>query len=273
MALRTIQKQIQSFSNIKKITQTMKVVSAAKLNRAERLLRDTRPFGYGTLSFYSRYTDINMLDYTEDHLLFAVTSDRGLCGSIHSGIVKKVREELSRSDQTNASVVCIGKKSETMLQRTHPNYILFSVTNIGKNNPTFLDASKIFQMCSFVEYIASQIFYNCLTSKSTSKVDWIPIYSTDILLMTAHITSLDEVEEEELRSYIEFSTISLLYFAMVENATSEHSARVLAMDSATKNVDKLKQKSTLSFNRKRQSRITTDIIDIVSGCEAITSKT
>ncbi|XP_050442511.1 ATP synthase subunit gamma, mitochondrial-like [Adelges cooleyi] len=272
MSLRTIQKQIQSFSSIKKITQTMKVVSAAKLNRAERLLRDVRPFGYGTLLFYNRYTHIDMLDYTENHLIFAVTSDRGLCGSLHSGVVKKVKQELSRPDQKDAMVVCIGKKSESMIEKTHRKNLLFTVLNIGKQNPTFLDASKIYQESSDVEYTACQIFYNCGVTRGTSKVDWIPIYSTDILLTVAHIANLDELEEEQLRSYIEFSTISLLFYAMVENATCEHSARVVAMDAATKSVDKLRQRASLEFNRKRQSKITTELIDIVSGCQVITSK-
>lgn len=272
MSLKVIQKQIQSFSNINKITASMKLVSAAKLAKTERLLKDVRPFGIGTLSFYKRYTHIDMLDYIENHLIFAITSDRGLCGGIHTGVVNKIKRELSRSDQQSAKVVCIGQKSEDMLIKKYKPNILFTVLKIGKTDPTFLDASKIFNECSHVEYIACQIFYNTSITRGTSKVDWISIYNTDLLLTVAHIASLEEVEEENMRSYIEFSTVSLLFFAMVENMLCEHSARMVAMDSASKNVQKLKEKSELEFNRKRQFKITSDLIDIVSGSQVITEK-
>lgn len=272
MSLKTIQKQIQSFSNINKITSSMKLVSAAKLAKTERLLKDVRPFGFGTLSFYKRYTHIDMLDYIKNHLIFAITSDRGLCSGIHTAVVNKVKEELSRSDQQFAKVVCVGQKAEEMLVKKYKSNILFTVFKIGKDNPTFLDASKIFNECMHVEYIACQIFYNSSITKGTSKVDWISIYNTDLLLTVSHIASLEEVEEENMRSYIEFSTVSLLFFAMVENSLCEHSARMLAMDSASKNVKKLKDKLSLEFNRKRQFKITSDLIDIVSGSQVITEK-
>lgn len=250
----------------------MKLVAAAKLSKAERLLKDVRPFGFGTLSFYKHYTHIDMLDYIENRLIFAVTSDRGLCGGIHSAVVKKVKLELSRPDQKFAKVVCIGKKSEELLVNTHKSNILFTVLKIGKDNPTFIDSSKIFNECIDVEYIACQIFYNSSVTRGTSKVDGISIYNTDLLLTVAHIASLEEVEEETMRSYIEFSTVSLLFFAMVENTLCEHSARMVAMDSATKNVTALNDKLSLEYNRRRQFKITADLIDIVSGSQVITEK-
>lgn len=250
----------------------MKLVSAAKLSKAERLLKNVRPFGVGTLSFYKHYTHIDMLDYIEDHLIFAVTSDRGLCGGIHSAVMKKVRLELSRPEQQFAKVVCVGQKADDLLTRTHKSNILFTAFKIGKENPTFLDSSKIFNECVDVDYTACQIFYNSSITRGMSKVDWISLYNTDLLLTVAHIASLEEVEEENMRSYIEFSTVSLLFFAMVENTVCEHSARMVAMDGASKNVTKLNDKLSLEFNRKRQSKITSDLIDIVSGSQVVTGK-
>lgn len=250
----------------------MKLVSAAKLAKTQRLLKDVRPFGFGTLAFYKRYTHIDMLDYIEDHLIFAVTSDRGLCGGIHTAVVNRVKQEMSRSDQRFAKVVCIGKKSEELIIKTHKSNILFTVFNTGKNNPTFIDASKIFNECTYVEYIACQIFYNSNITRGKSEVDWISLYNTDLLLTVAHIASLEEVEEKHMRSYIEFSTVSLLFFAMVENTLCEHSARMVAMDAASTNVKKLNNKLSLKYNRKRQFKITSDLIDIVSGSQVITEK-
>lgn len=250
----------------------MKLVSAAKLAKTQRLLKDVRPFGFGTLAFYKRYTHIDMLDYIEDHLIFAVTSDRGLCGGIHTAVVNRVKQEMSRSDQRFAKVVCIGKKSEELIIKTHKSNILFTVFNIGKDNPTFLAASEIFNECTYVEYVACQIFYNSNISRGKSEVDWISLYNTDLLLTVAHIASLEEVEEEHMRSYIEFSTVSLLFFAMVENTLCEHSARMIAMDAASTNVKKLNNKLSLEYHRKRQFKITSDLIDIVSGSQVITEK-
>jgi len=250
----------------------MKLVSAAKLAKTERLLKNVRPFGVGTLSFYKHYTHVDMLDYVEDHLIFAVTSDRGLCGGIHAAVMKKVKQELSRPDQQFAKVVCVGQKADDLLTRTHKSNILFTTLKIGKDNPTFLDASKIFNECVHVDYTACQIFYNSSVTRGTSKVDWMSLYNPDLLLSVAHIASLEEVEEENMRSYIEFSTVSLLFYAMVENTLCEHSARMIAMDGASKNVTKLSDKLSLEFNRLRQSKITTDLIDIVSGSQVITEK-
>lgn len=249
----------------------MKLVSAAKLAKSERLLRDVRPFGFGTLLFYKQYTHVDLLDHIKDHLIFAITSDRSLCGGMHSAVVKKVKQELARSDQRFAKVVCVGQKSQEMLSKTHEPHILFTVFKIGKNNPTFFDASKIINECTYVEYIACQIFYNSSITRSLSKVDWISIYNTDFLLTVARIASLEDVEEN-IRSYIEFSTVSLLFFAMVENTVCEHSARMLAMDLASKNVKGLSNKLSLAYNRKRQYKITSDLIDIVSGSQVITEK-
>lgn len=272
MSLRTIQKRIQSYGNINKITTSVKLVSASKLAKAERLLKNVRPFGFGTLSFYKRYTHIDMLDYVKDHLIFAVTSDRGLCGGIHTAVVNKVKQELARPDQRFARVVCIGKKSEESIMKTHGSNITLTVLNTGKDNPTFLAASKIFNRCASIEYVACQIFYNSNVTRGRSEVDWISLYNTDLLLTVSHIAGLEEVEEEHMRCYIEFSTVSLLFFAMVENVVCEHSARMIAMDAASKNVKKLNNKLSLEFNRKRQFKITSDLIDIVSGSQVIAEK-
>ncbi|XP_015374131.1 PREDICTED: ATP synthase subunit gamma, mitochondrial-like [Diuraphis noxia] len=216
MSLRSIQKAIQSYGNINKITSSLKLVSAAKMAKTERLLKDVRPFGHGTLSFYKKYTHINMLDHIQNHLIFAITSDRGLCGGLHTAVVKKVKQELNRPDQQFAKVVCVGQKSEELLAKSYKSNILFTVFKIGKDNPTFLEASKIFNEYNYAEFIACQMFYNRIVTKGTSQVDWISIYNTDFLLSVAHIASLEEIEEETMKSYIEFSTVSLLFFAMMD---------------------------------------------------------
>lgn len=272
MSLKIIQKQIQSFNSIKKITASLKLVSVSKLVKTERLLKNVRPFGVGTLSFYKHYTHIDMHSYNENHLIFAITSDRGLCGGVHSAVIKEVKQELSKPNQKFANVVCVGFKANELLVRTHKSNILFTVFKMGKENPTFLDASRIFNECTNVDYMACQIFYNRSLTRGSSKVDTIFLYNTNLLLTVVHIISLEDVEEDIMRSYIEFSSVSLLFFAMVENNVCEHAARMLAMDGATKRVSELNDKLSTEFNRKRQSNITSDLIDIVSGSQVVTGK-
>lgn len=272
MSLGAIQKKIQSFGNIKKITAALKLVSAAKLAKANRLLQNVRPFGHGMLSFYKHYTRVQMLDPIFDRLMVVVSSDRGMCGGIHTAVVKAVKQELLKNDKNQAKIVCVGQKAELLLRKTFKSNILFTAFKLGKDNPTFIDASKIFHECTYVDYTACQIFHNTSITKTTSKVEFISIYNTDLLLTVTRIASLEDVEEEHLRSFIEFSTVSLLYFAIVENTVCEHAARMVAMDSATKNVTKLTDNLSLYYNRKRQSKITADLIDIVSGSQVISEK-
>merc|ERR1711909_22311 len=135
--LKIIGMRLKSVKNIQKITQSMKMVSAAKYARAERELEPTRPYGEGAQAFYEK-AEVAPLEDKPTKLLVAVSSDRGLCGAIHSSICKHIK-----ATDGNIAIVCIGDKSRAQLQRTHADSILIQVGEIGRLPASFADAGAI----------------------------------------------------------------------------------------------------------------------------------
>jgi F-type H+-transporting ATPase subunit gamma len=142
--LKSISIRLKSVKNIQKITQSMKMVSAAKYNRAERDLRQARPLGQGAKVFYQQ-AEIAAPEGEPKKLMIAVTSDRGLCGAVHTGISRNIRDTLlaNTTERENTKIICIGDKSRTILQRLFAQNILFVATEVGRKPPTFNDAAKI----------------------------------------------------------------------------------------------------------------------------------
>lgn len=142
--LKAISIRLKSVKNIQKITQSMKMVSAAKYNRAERDLRQARPLGEGAKLFYEK-AEITAPEDEPKRLMIAVTSDRGLCGAVHSGVSRNIRDHLlaNPTERENTKIICIGDKSRAILQRLFAQNILFVATEVGRKPPTFTDAAKI----------------------------------------------------------------------------------------------------------------------------------
>lgn len=121
----------------------MKMVSAAKYNRAERDLKQARPLGAGTKVFYEQ-AEIQALPEEPKKLLIAVTSDRGLCGAVHTGVSRNIQNRLEdRTERENTKIICIGDKSRAILQRLFAKNILFVASEVGRKPPTFNDAAEI----------------------------------------------------------------------------------------------------------------------------------
>lgn len=139
------------------------MVSAAKYAKAEKELRLVRPYGVATTVFQDKAEVEAKPENIKKHLIVAITSDRGLCGAIHSSIVKAVKSALAENKQgLDTKIVCIGDKSKTMLQRIYANNILFSVNDIGKKTVTFLDAATIANevLASGFEFDSGDVMYN-----------------------------------------------------------------------------------------------------------------
>lgn len=140
----------------------MKMVSAAKYAKAERELKQARPFG-AALVFNEKADVKPEPENIKKHLIVAVTSDRGLCGAIHSSIVKAVKSLLAENKEgLDTKIVCIGDKSKGMLQRVYAKNILFSVNDVGKKTLTFTDAATISNqiLASGYEFDSGEIIYN-----------------------------------------------------------------------------------------------------------------
>jgi len=270
--LKDIRMRLKSVKNIQKITKSMKMVSAAKYARAERDLKPVKPFGAGAQAFYER-AEVKS-DESEDPktLLVAITSDRGLCGAVHSSVAKAIKLMINESkNPDNIKVVCVGDKSRGMLARIYSKNILMNFNDIGRKPPTFADAAFIAQniIASGYEFSKGILLYNKFKSVVSYQTTQMPLHTLTAIQAAPKISIYDSLDSSVLQMYQEYSLASLIYYALKENATSEQSSRMTAMDNASKNAGEMIDKLTLTFNRTRQAVITRELIEIISGASAL----
>ncbi|GMT22066.1 hypothetical protein PFISCL1PPCAC_13363, partial [Pristionchus fissidentatus] len=274
--LKDISIRLKSVKNIQKITKSMKMVAAAKYARAERDLKGARSYGLGAKAFYD-----NIQGEVEEgkaaspkgkEVLVLITSDRGLCGAVHSSIAKETKLIMANkpADQ-EIKIVCVGDKSRGALQRFVGKDIIAVGNEIGRAPPTFEDAAIVAQAVidSGFEFEKGTIIYNYFKSVvayKTSKLDILPL---EAIKAQANLTTYDSVDDDVLQSYSEYSLAQLVYYAMKESATSEQSSRMTAMDGASKNAGEMIDRLTLAFNRTRQAVITRELIEIISGAACV----
>jgi len=270
--LKSISLRLKSVKNIQKITQSMKMVSAAKYARAERDLKQARAYGEGATKFYS-VAEIEPPKENAKELLVAVTSDRGLCGAVHTGVARSIRNDLQgRTESTeNTKIACIGDKSRAILQRLFADKFVFVANEIGRTPPSFLDASKIANQIleSGFDYTHGSIVFNKFRSVVSYACSTVPIFSVKAVESSEKLAIYDSLDADVLKDYLEYSLASLIYYTMKESACSEQSSRMTAMDNASKNAGEMIDKLTLTFNRTRQAVITRELIEIISGAAAL----
>ncbi|XP_056429231.1 ATP synthase subunit gamma, mitochondrial isoform X2 [Hyla sarda] len=270
--LKDITRRLKSIKNIQKITKSMKMVAAAKYARAERELKPARVYGTGALALYDK-AEIKAPEDKKKHLLIGVSSDRGLCGAIHTSVAKAIKNEISTLSATGkeVKVVGIGDKLRGLLHRSHGNHLLVTFKEVGRKPPTFGDASTIASelLNSGYEFDLGSVVFNRFRSVISYKTEEKPFFSLDTVSNSESITVYDDVDADVLRNYQEFSLANIIYFTLKESTTSEQSARMTAMDNASKNASEIIDKLTLSFNRTRQAVITKELIEIISGAAAL----
>merc|ERR1712038_211159 len=261
--LKAIAIRLKSVKNIQKITQSMRMVSAAKYARAERDLKAARPYGNGAQSFYEnaqvgRDAEGNVVpaEAGQKELYVALTSDRGLCGAIHSSICKAIRNELlEKPNLDNVAIICVGDKSRAQLARLFAKNILCVGSDIGRLPPQFGDASKVASaiLNSGFEYDVGKMYYNQFKSVVSYKTSELPIFTQSVVDSAEKISLYDSLDADVIQSYMEFSLASLIYYCLKEGACSEQSSRMTAMDNSSKNAGEMIDKLTLTFNRTRQA--------------------
>eukprot|EP01134_Creolimax_fragrantissima_P004292 CFRG4292T1 len=266
--LKEIKTRLVSVTNIQKITKSMKMVSAAKFSRAERQLKAGLPFARGATGLV-KTAEIEIAPEYKGRLLVAMSSDRGLCGGIHSTITKSIRPVVKIDDE--AKVFIWGDKVRAQMRRIAPQLIQSHFAEIGKKPPTFLDAATLTDhiLNSDVEWEKGQVWYNEFVSAIAYEPTAVVVYNPAKLGDVETIASKYEVDEGTLESYGEFTLASTLYGSMLIAQASEQSARMQAMENATKNAGDMIEKLTLRYNRTRQAVITNELIEIISGAAAV----
>jgi F-type H+-transporting ATPase subunit gamma len=270
--LKDIDLKRKSIRNIAKITSSMKMVSAAKFARAEKALKAARCLGPASNAILVK-NEISTTETPEENTLYiTATSDRGLCGGIHSGIGRYLRPKFAE-EQGEYKIATIGDKTRGLFQRNYGDQFLTGASEVGRLPVQFGESAFIAGeiINSGYDYTNLSITYNHFKNAASYTATQRPVisYNQAAKAQEAQLSVYDDVGEDNLRAFCEFNLASNIHYALIENASSEQSARMTAMENATKNANEMEDKLNILFNRSRQAVITTELIEIISGASAM----
>ncbi|KAG7346595.1 ATP synthase F1 subunit gamma [Nitzschia inconspicua] len=274
-----IYNQINSTKNIKKITSSMKMVSAAKLKGDETRLSAAIPFNQWTYEICTEPTLVENATYEElpqKVLIVPFTSEKGLCGGVNSFVTRATRDMIKKlnAQGKDADVVVIGDKGRSQLRRFVPEKITRSATDIiGPGTYTLASAlAAELITAGAAEYDAVVMVYNSFVNAATYKQMYkvvIPLTAGTEDGGALGTYDFDSDKMESMADLYEFMLSTQVYHCFMDGATAEQSARMTAMENASKNANEMIDKLTLQYNRARQARITTELIEIISGASAL----
>jgi F-type H+-transporting ATPase subunit gamma len=286
-SLKDLKIRIESVKSTRKITKAMQMVAAAKLRRAQEAAEAARPYAermeavLGNLAagVGASSTAPLLLAGTgrdEVHLLVVATSERGLCGGFNSSIVRLARARATGllAEGKNVKILTIGKKGREQLRRDMGSALvghidLSAVRRLGYSNAAAI-THDILHRFNAGEFDVCTVFYN----RFQSVISQIP---TERQLIPAMFEPREggsqyEYEPEEgaiLADLLPRGIATQIFTALLENGASEQGARMSAMDNATRNAGDMIGKLTITYNRSRQQAITSELIEIISGAEAL----
>jgi F-type H+-transporting ATPase subunit gamma len=265
--LREIEDRLKSIRNIEKITNTMKIVASTKLNRATRAMQESRSYGQTSNTVFEQAETKPLEGSEKKSLIIVASSDKGLCGGIHSGLTKRTRKMLL--EKPNTDLVIIGEKCKAQLSRSNAKQIVLSFAGAGKDIPTFTDASAIADQISLLpeEYNDIQIIYNKFLNAQSYEATPIEAFSEESIANSPNFAAF-EIDDEVLSNLREYSLSNSLFWALAEGHACEQSARRNAMDNASKNANDMIGKYQILFNRTRQAVITGELVEIITGAAA-----
>ncbi|KAL4979486.1 ATPase, F1 complex, gamma subunit domain-containing protein [Aspergillus desertorum] len=263
--LREIEGRLKSIKNIKKITNTMKVIASTRLTRAQKAMDDSRAYGQTSNTLFEQAETKALED--KKTLLVVASSDKGLCGGIHSGLSKAARRALEANP--NSDLVVLGEKAKAQLSRTNSNAIVLSFANVCKDIPTFADAQAVADQIALLptDYASVKIIYNKFVNAQSYEPDTVEAYSEEAITQSPNFSAY-EADEETLSNLREYALANSLFWAMAEGHACEISARRNAMENASKNAGEMIDKFQILYNRQRQAAITGELVEIITGAAA-----
>ncbi|MFW5681273.1 MAG: F0F1 ATP synthase subunit gamma [Pseudomonadota bacterium] len=294
-SLKDLRNRINSVKQTRKITSAMKLVASSKLKRAQEQAEQARPFaekmsamlanlGAAVRGMPEAPPLLAGSGKDDVHLLIVATADKGLCGGFNSSIARGARRRVQalRAEGKQVRIICVGRKGRDLLRRDLSELIDAYVGDVvSKKKLEYADAEKIATMVTdrFAagEIDSCSIVYNRFKTVISSELTFKPLVPVDLPEVeeesaASEAKALYEFEPEEeviLERLLPTNLAVQIYRALLENAASEQGARMAAMDSATRNAGEMIKKLTLSYNRQRQAAITKELIEIVSGAEAV----
>lgn len=289
--LKELRNRIASVTATQKITRAMQMVAASKSRRAQEALFASRPYAQRMeaimQNLMSSVTDERDLPplfigngKSDVHLLIVCTSERGLCGGFNSSIVRMVREQIAELHKKGHTVkiICVGSKGYDQLRRSYGDLILETISFRDVPKIGFAQAdhlgNRLIELFQEGAFDVATLFYSRFQSVLTqvpTPLQLIPLVRKDAEeTETAPNLYLYEPSQAILlNSLLPRNLKAQILSVLLENVVSEQGARMSAMDSATRNAGEMIQKQTLRYNRTRQALITNELIEIISGAEAL----
>jgi F-type H+-transporting ATPase subunit gamma len=291
-SLKDLRNRIASVKATQKITKAMQMVAAAKLRRAQAAAEAARPYAERMAQVLGNLAGglvagpetprlLSGTGSTQVHLLVVCTAERGLCGAFNSSIARLARDHANRliAEGKTVKIICVGKKGYDILRRQFGDRIidfvdLRSVRSLGFEHADTI-AQNVLQRFENGEFDVATLFYSRFKSVISQLPTAQQIVPAEIEAGTGGAANGDAVydyepdENEILASLLPRNLTVQIFRALLENAASEQGARMSAMDNATRNAGDMIRKQTQLYNRSRQAMITKELIEIISGAEAL----
>jgi F-type H+-transporting ATPase subunit gamma len=292
-SLKALKLRIGSVKSTQKITKAMKMVAAAKLRRAQQNAEAGRPYATRLSSVVSSLASqitigpespklIAGTGRDDTHLIIVSTADRGLAGAFSSNIVRSVRrraDELIRDGKTVLFYI-VGRKGRPVLQRLYPGKIIAQYDTSGMKAPSYADAQAIAKDIVDryvtdgidVVHLAYANFRSTLVQEPTIDqiIPVVPRAANDAGAPTASAAVEYEPEEEDILADLLPRNVAIqIYRALLENQAGFYGSQMTAMDNATRNAGDMINRLSIQYNRQRQAAITTELVEIISGAEAL----
>ncbi|MGX7952169.1 F0F1 ATP synthase subunit gamma [Tsuneonella sp. HG249] len=288
-SLKELKGRINSVKSTQKITKAKQMVAAAKLRKAQAAAEAARPYaqrlGAVMASLSSKVAGAEGAPKLfagtgkdQRHLLVVANSDKGLAGAFNSNIVRaallKARE--LRAEGKDVDFYLVGRKGRAPIRRAHPNNVakMFDTTDVRE--PGYAEAERIvaevMEMFEAGKFDVAHLFYSKFKSALTqepTRLQIIPVPATESAATSQAAVEYEPDEEEILAELLPRYLKTQVFGALLENQASEQGASMTAMDNATRNAGELINKLTIQYNRSRQAAITTELIEIIAGAEAL----
>ena len=289
-SLKSFRLRIRSVQSTQKITKAMKMVAAAKLRRAQEQAMAARPYAeamdkvLAALGQSFKGTGPRLLAGTGSdkvQLVIVATADRGLCGAFNSSIVREARRVIRSmlADGKTVKILCVGRKARDQLRRDFAPLIIDTITELGRPRLSFADAqrvaARVMQLFDAGEFDVATVIFNRFKSAMTQIVTVQQLIPPQPPEDAAPVTvggAIYEFEPDEAEILADLLPRNLtvqIFRALLENAASFYGSQMTAMDNASRNAGDVIKKLTLQMNRSRQASITKELIEIISGAEAV----
>jgi len=288
-SLKSFRNRIASVKAIRKITKAQQMVAASKLRRAQEAADAARPYAEKMNAVIANLAaglkgnpDASPLlagtGSDKVHLVIVATADRGLCGSFNTNIVRLAKQHIESllRDGKEVKILCVGRKGRDQLRRLYGKMILDTVDFMGVKRIGFVNAQpigrRVVEMFQSGEFDVATIIYSrfrSVISQVPTAQQLIPVSVPETAAVSNIVYDYEPDEGEILSELLPRNVTVQIFRALLENVAGEFGAKMSAMDSATRNAGEVIDKLTLQYNRTRQAMITKELIEIISGAEAL----